>query len=130
MQSAKEIEAMQNKFHAELEKFKIAQKKSEKLVRLNSQLETQLHENEMVKEELGFCKEDARVFKLVGDVLVPQSLTEARSNVVRRIEYIQNESKRNTELINTNKTELVGLRDSVTALEQELQKTQQASKVQ
>lgn len=65
---------------------------SEKLVRLNSQLETQLHENEMVKEELGFCKEDARVFKLVGDVLVPQSLTEARSNVVRRIEYIQNES--------------------------------------
>lgn len=38
--------------------------------------------------------------------------------------------KRNTELINTNKTELVGLRDSVTALEQELQKTQQASKVQ
>ncbi len=62
------------------------------MVRLNGQLETQLQENEMVKEELNFCKEDSRVFKLVGDVLIPQTLEEAKSNVLRRIEYIQNES--------------------------------------
>jgi len=124
MEKTKEVEALQTKFQAELEKFTKAQKKNEKLIRLNGQLETQLHENEMVRDELGFCKEDARVFKLVRDVLVPQTLDESKSNVLRRIEYIQNESKRNAELISTNKKELVTLREGVTTLEQSLQKLQ------
>jgi len=128
METPKEIEALQNKFQGELEKFTKAQKKNDKLVRLNGQLETQLHENEMVREELGFCKGDARVFKLVGDILVPQSLDEAKSNVVRRIEYIQNESKRNNELIAVNKTEINGLRENVSTMEQTLQKMQAAAK--
>jgi len=117
-------ERVQGQFQEELDKFNKAQKKNEKLVRLTSQLETQLHENEMVRDELAFCKDGARVYKLVGDVLVPQTLDEAKSNVIRRIEYIQNESKRNQDLIGDNKTELVKLRENVSALEQEIQKIQ------
>jgi len=123
-----EVERMQSQFQEELDKFTKAQKKNEKLMRLNSQLETQLHENEMVRDELAFCKDGARVYKLVGDVLVPQTLDEAKSNVIRRIEYIQNESKRNQELIGDNKTELNKLRENVSALEQEIQKMNIGSK--
>jgi len=45
----------------------------------------------MVKEELELAKDDSRVFKMVGDVLVPQTLEEARTTVNSRIEYIQKE---------------------------------------
>jgi len=119
---AGEVERVQVEFQEELDKFTKAQKKNEKLLRLTGQLETQLHENEMVRDELVFCKDGAKVYKLVGDVLVPQTLDEAKSNVVRRIEYIQNESKRNTDLINDNKTELGKLRENVSVLEQRIQR--------
>jgi len=115
---------VQAQFQEELDKFTKAQKKNDKLMRLNGQLETQLHENEMVRDELQFCKDGARVYKLIGDVLVPQTLEEAKSNVVRRIEYIQNESKRNQDLIGDNKTELAKLRENVSSLEQQIQRMQ------
>jgi len=54
-------------------------------------LETQLHENQVVKEELALSRKDSKVFKLMGTVLVPQTLDEAASNVARRIEYIEGE---------------------------------------
>jgi len=119
----KELEALQAKFQTEVDKYNKAQKKYDKLVRQNGQLDTQLNENQMVKEELGVCKEDSRVFKLLGDVLVPQTLEEARSNVDRRMEYIQSECKRNTELINSQKGDLGTMRETVAKMEQQLQKT-------
>ena len=83
-------------------------------------LQTQLHENDMVKSvrrslhlELPMCfrvltgrgttlfrfdaqeftllEDDANVFKLVGPVLVKQDLQEARANVEKRMEYIKEE---------------------------------------
>jgi len=117
-----EVERVQSQFQEELDRFTKAQKKNEKLIRLTGQLETQLHENEMVRDELKFCKDGARVYKLIGDILVPQTLDDAKSNVVRRIEYIQNETKRNNDLIGDNKTELAKLRENVSALEQQIQR--------
>ena len=54
-------------------------------------LQTQAHENDMVKQEFKLLEDDASVFKLVGPVLVKQDLQEARSNVGKRIEYIKEE---------------------------------------
>jgi prefoldin beta subunit len=54
-------------------------------------LQTQAHENEMVKSEFKLLEDDASVFKLVGPVLVKQDLQEARANVDKRIEYIKEE---------------------------------------
>lgn len=62
-----------------------------KLVTQSQTLETQLNENQMVKDELDITREDARVFKLVGPVMVPQTVEDAKSNVNRRIEFIKAE---------------------------------------
>lgn len=57
-------------------------------------LQTQAHENEMVKAEFKLLEDDANVYKLVGPVLVKQDLQEARANVDKRIEYIKEELAR------------------------------------
>jgi prefoldin beta subunit len=54
-------------------------------------LHAQLTENTLVREELDKSASDARVFKLVGPVLIPQDLDEAKSTVGTRISFIQGE---------------------------------------
>lgn len=56
------------------------------------QLDSQLTENNGVKEELNLLESDANVFKLIGPVLVKQDLEEARQNVSKRIDYITGET--------------------------------------
>lgn len=43
-------------------------------------------------QELEKLDEDANVFKLIGPVLIKQDLVEAKSNVGKRLEFIQNET--------------------------------------
>lgn len=54
-------------------------------------LHAQLTENSLVREELGKSAEGSRVFKLVGPVLIPQDLDEAKSTVGTRISFIEGE---------------------------------------
>ena len=87
----------------------------QKLMDGRAALQTQSHENEMVKavralllllpvapparsvlmsaapQEFSLLEDDASVFKLVGPVLVKQDLQEARANVDKRLEYIKEE---------------------------------------
>ena len=42
-----------------------------------------------MKEELDLADESTKVFKLIGPALVNQDLSEAKSNVEKRIEYIR-----------------------------------------
>ena len=55
------------------------------------QLDSQLKENEMVKNELDILSADATVYKLIGPVLFKQEQTEAQSNVAKRLEFIRKE---------------------------------------
>lgn len=79
----------------ELEKFKAVQKDLQKLINTRQQLDGQLNENKVVKEELDIIEPDGNVYKLIGPVLVKQDLEEAKQNVGKRIEYITTELKRN-----------------------------------
>ena len=45
------------------------------------QAQQQLSENEMVLKELELLEDEAKVYKLVGPVLMKQDLVEARGNV-------------------------------------------------
>ena len=63
----------------------------QKLFAQRQQLETQLTENKIVKDELDLLEADSNVFKLIGPVLVKQDLNEAKMNVDKRIDYIQAE---------------------------------------
>lgn len=56
------------------------------------------HENEMVRDvkktqELSLVQ-DGKVFKLIGPALIPQPLDEARTNVEKRLEFINKEISR------------------------------------
>lgn len=58
------------------------------------QLQAQLQENVLVREELARVTEGRAVFKLVGPVLIPQEADEARATVGTRIGFIENEVKK------------------------------------
>jgi prefoldin beta subunit len=47
-----------------------------------------------IAQELEKLEDDANVFKLIGPVLIKQDLVEAKSNVQKRLEFIQNETER------------------------------------
>lgn len=52
------------------------------------------NENEMVLSEFNLLTGDAAVYKLVGPILAKQDLTEAKTNVEKRIEFIGKEIER------------------------------------
>lgn len=57
-------------------------------------LDAQLQENKMVKKEFDTLKTENTVYKLMGPVLVPQDLTEAKANVETRLDFIGGEIRR------------------------------------
>jgi len=116
------LENLQHKFGNEIENLKRLQKRYQKLVSANGQLETQLNENMMVKEELDVCKADAKVYKLINPALILQTVTDAKTNVAQRIEYIEGELKRNSEQLETLRTEMSTQKESIATLEEQLKK--------
>ncbi|XP_074655159.1 prefoldin subunit 6-like [Tubulanus polymorphus] len=87
-------EGMQKKLQTELEKFKAVQKDYQKCLTARQQLDAQLNENTLVKEELDLLNSENNVYKLTGPVLIKQDLEEAKQNVQKRIDYINGEIKR------------------------------------
>lgn len=55
---------------------------------------SQLTENEMVQQELDVVEGGANVYKMVGPVLIKNSLEDAKDTVSKRIEFITSERKR------------------------------------
>ena len=55
------------------------------------QLESQLRENQIVKDELGILQPSNTVYKLIGPALVKQDLEEAKQTVEKRLDYITKE---------------------------------------
>lgn len=52
------------------------------------------NENDMVLQEFKMLDDDAKVYKLVGPILALQDLEECKSNVQKRIEFIDKEIAR------------------------------------
>ena len=75
-------------------KFQQLQSDLEELVVARQRLETQLQENKIVMEEFETVKEDTKIYKLTGNVLLPVEREEARGNVVKRLEFINREIER------------------------------------
>ncbi|CAH1785518.1 unnamed protein product [Owenia fusiformis] len=92
-------EGLQKRLQTEYEKLKSVQKDYQKYVTTRQQLDAQLQENTLVKEELDNLEDGANVYKMMGPVLVKQDQTEAKSNVQKRIEYINGELKRHETII-------------------------------
>nr|CAG4638203.1 EOG090X0MQF [Chydorus sphaericus] len=117
-------DALQKKLQQEVEKFKGIQKEYQTVINSRQQLDSQLTENNGVRDELKLLEGDANVFKLIGPVLIKQDLDEARQNVDKRIDYITGEIKRLEKTI----TDLDGKQDAqrevLGKLQQQLQQAQ------
>lgn len=61
------------------------------MVNTLSKLGSQHNENDMVLKELELVDDEAKVFKLIGPVLIKQDLDEAKANVEKRLQYIKDE---------------------------------------
>nr|CAG4641402.1 EOG090X0MQF [Eulimnadia texana] len=117
-------EALQKRFQQEVETFKGIQKEYQKVIRTRQQLDSQLMENNQVKEELGLLESDAKVFKLIGPVLVNHDLEEARQNVAKRIDYINNELKRLDKSLEDLDKKQDAQKEVLTKMQQQLQQAQ------
>lgn len=97
----------------------------QKSLNARQQFAQQLHENELVMNELKLLDEDATVYKLIGPALVKQDHEEATSNVNKRLEFIKGEMKRienrltsYTEQANAKKTKLMKLQEEAMRIQQ------------
>lgn len=77
-----------------LAQFQEVQNELNNLIDTHQQLLSQLSENQQVLKEFEKLDPDARVFKRLGPVLLPQEFAEAKTNVEKRIDFIQTESQR------------------------------------
>ncbi|XP_005810985.1 prefoldin subunit 6 [Xiphophorus maculatus] len=117
-------EAIQKKLKAEVEKYAQTQKDVSKSVSARQKLETQMAENNIVKEELDLLESSNTVFKLIGPVLVKQDLDEAKATVAKRLEYINGEIQRYETLLKDYQKKSEQQREVLTSLQQDLQKAQ------
>lgn len=82
----------------------------------HQQLELQYQESKIVKEELDSLDESAKIYKLVGPILVEQDRAEAETNVTKRLELIGSQKHQ--------------LAEKVEKLQQEIHNTQIAMREQ
>ena len=86
--------AMAAEIDSEVQNFREVQGQLQK-VRNDLQIVlSQLTENEMVQQELDVVEGGANVYKMVGPVLIKNSLEDAKDTVSKRIEFITSERKR------------------------------------
>ncbi|XP_064649184.1 prefoldin subunit 6-like [Lineus longissimus] len=117
-------EGLQKRLQNELEKYKIVQKDYQKYLTTRQQLEAQINENTMVKNELDVLTEDANVFKMIGPVLIKQDIVEAKSNVQKRIDYINGEIKRHDNTIKELEKKQEAHRENLTKMQHQFQQAQ------
>lgn len=85
------MESIYKSLNNEVEKLNELQGTIQKRFSAFQQLAGQLSENENVQEDLLELADDNKIYKLIGPVLVEQSLEEARDTVKKRIKFIQDE---------------------------------------
>lgn len=117
---------LQKDFQRELDAFKQCQKEMNQLATMRQQLDGQLNENSIVKEELSLLKPSGEVYKMVGPILLRQDNTEAMENIDKRIGYIKNEVEKMDEKVRSLESKQDGYRDKLTKIQQEFQ-TRRAS---
>lgn len=119
---------LQKDIQNEIEVLKKYEKEYKLQQQQRQQLNGQLNENEVVKTELDFVKDNEEVYKMIGKVLIKQDLVEAKQNVLKRMDFIKGEIKRIDNASTVTEMKLDDCRTKLTKLQQELQQAQLASK--
>ncbi|KAH7468453.1 hypothetical protein KRP22_012088 [Phytophthora ramorum] len=113
---------LKDQVEAEMTRYRALQDEVQVLASQRQTYAQQANENGMVKTELELLDDEARVYKLVGPVLLKQDADEAKTNVNKRLEFINNElSKVNTKIENKEK-EAIGIRSNISSMQMDMQK--------
>lgn len=96
----------------------------QKAISTRQQLDGQLNENLIVKEELDVLPKDAKVYKSVGPVLIKTELFEAKQNVGKRMEYIKKEVSRVDDMITSLEKKQDVHREALQKLQHQFQQAQ------
>merc|ERR1719379_1868636 len=115
------VEMLQKQFQDSATSLQSVQREYSKML-----VDSQLNENRQVKEELDLADESTKVFKLIGPALVNQDLSEAKSNVEKRIEYISGEMKRKDEQLGSLDKKQDEAREKMQEIQIQMQKLQAA----
>lgn len=94
-------------------KYQKTQSELEDFILARQKLETQLQENKIVQEEFNSLKDDSKIYKLTGNVLLPVEISEANMNVQKRLEFINQEIERCENNIKTKQEELERVRSQL-----------------
>ncbi|CUS12265.1 unnamed protein product [Tuber aestivum] len=76
------------------DQFQALSKDMSSVVEARQKLDSQLEENKSVQKEFASLSDDAKIYKLIGPVLVKQDKSEAVMNVDKRLEFINSEITR------------------------------------
>ncbi|ABO93865.1 predicted protein [Ostreococcus lucimarinus CCE9901] len=116
------FQGMQRKLQEESRTYESLAQEMNANVIARQQAQQQLSENEMVLKELELLEDEAKVYKLVGPVLMKQDLVEARGNVEKRLDYIRAENERLEKAAKAMQKKQTEKQEGIIALQQQMMK--------
>ncbi|KAK9810630.1 hypothetical protein WJX73_005906 [Symbiochloris irregularis] len=111
----------------EVEAYQTLEKDIKAQQRARQQFLQQKQENDMVMKELALLDDDANVFKLVGPALIKQDPVEAKSNVQKRLEFINGELARLEGQLKGSEEKQLKKQQQIMKIQQDAERLQQAS---
>ncbi|OQS06724.1 hypothetical protein THRCLA_20302 [Thraustotheca clavata] len=114
--------ALAQRADAEMAAYRALQEEVTVLANQRQVYAQQQNENSMVKQELDLLDDNAKVYKLVGPVLLKQDTSEAKSNVSKRLEFIQNEMEKVEKKLQAKEEEAVKIRQNIASIQMQMQK--------
>ncbi|KAE8876672.1 hypothetical protein PF003_g39240 [Phytophthora fragariae] len=113
---------LKDQVEAEMTRYRALQDEVQVLAAQRQTYAQQANENDMVKKELDLLDDEAKVYKLVGPVLLKQDVDEAKTNVNKRLEFINNELSKVNAKIEAKEKEAIGIRTNISNKQMEMQK--------
>ncbi|KAM3139566.1 hypothetical protein pb186bvf_008402 [Paramecium bursaria] len=121
-----QVQQLQSKIEDETKELQTLQRELQKIVDGRQRLIEQQNENELVKKEFDLLEANAKVYKLIGAVLVPQTTQESKENVNKRLNFILNELKKVEDLVKDNQNKQLQKRALIQKFQEQLYHIMQA----
>ncbi|KAJ0408648.1 hypothetical protein ATCC90586_006349 [Pythium insidiosum] len=114
--------SLKEQVDSEMARYRALQEEVQVLASQRQQFAQQANENGMVKQELDLLDDDAKVYKLIGPVLLKQEVGDAKTNVKKRLEFINNELEKVSTKIEQKEKDAVEIRKSIAQMQMEMQR--------
>ncbi len=128
--AAPNIQEFQQKIDKDVSEIKKIQSEMQVVMKAKQQLAEKKHENELVQTEFKLLEEDAIIYKLVGPILAKQETGEAKSNVEKRLEFLEKEINRTDTIIKDFEKKMDEKRGSVMKIQEEFKRKMMAAQQQ